>query len=381
MNINNFKKRKNGEYYKQCKNCNIKSSENKRKIIKKKVDKIDYDTNAFQKCVKCFGILEFIKFKETKKGFTKTCIECLENIKNYKKNKILKNTDNQTCTRCYILKDIEFFSIHKDGTLFKQCNECCEKYSEIRKNRKKIRKDEQMVKITENTLLCNRCLVIKDKSCFILRKTNIYNLHCIECNNNHMKYLEINKCVHGYLNKSMCKNCNGSSYCIHNKIKTYCSLCEGGSLCSHDTRKDRCIICRGSQFCEHDTLRTFCSKCNGGSFCEHKVRRVRCIECNFFGYLKERVSSRINKALKNNKVISSIEYLGCTIQTFKNYLENKFVEGMTWDNYGLVWHIDHIIPVLYNNPTIDDIIKRLHYLNTQPLWAKENISKGNRYIG
>ena len=32
-------------------------------------------------------------------------------------------------------------------------------------------------------------------------------------------------------------------------------------------------------------------------------------------------------------------------------------------------------------PTIDDIIKRLHYTNLQPMWAKENLSKGNKFIG
>ena len=54
---------------------------------------------------------------------------------------------------------------------------------------------------------------------------------------------------------------------------------------------------------------------------------------------------------------------------------------MTWENYGKIWHIDHIVPINYNNPTLEEVIKRLHYLNTQPLWASENISKGNRYIG
>lgn len=54
---------------------------------------------------------------------------------------------------------------------------------------------------------------------------------------------------------------------------------------------------------------------------------------------------------------------------------------MTWENYGKIWHIDHIVPINYKNPTLDEVIKRLHYLNTQPLWASENISKGNRYIG
>ena len=54
---------------------------------------------------------------------------------------------------------------------------------------------------------------------------------------------------------------------------------------------------------------------------------------------------------------------------------------MSWENYGKIWHIDHIIPISYKNPSLDEVIQRLHYLNTQPLWASENISKGNRYIG
>ena len=54
---------------------------------------------------------------------------------------------------------------------------------------------------------------------------------------------------------------------------------------------------------------------------------------------------------------------------------------MNWDNYGTDWHIDHIIPIKYQNPTIEEIEERLHYTNTQPMWAIENIKKGNRDIG
>ena len=53
---------------------------------------------------------------------------------------------------------------------------------------------------------------------------------------------------------------------------------------------------------------------------------------------------------------------------------------MSWENYGKVWEIDHIIPLMFENPTIEEIKERLHYKNTQPLWVYENYSKGNRYI-
>ena len=57
---------------------------------------------------------------------------------------------------------------------------------------------------------------------------------------------------------------------------------------------------------------------------------------------------------------------------------------MDWKNHG-EWQIDHIIPLQYHAngeaPTLDETIKRLHYTNTQPLWAADNIRKGNRWVG
>ena len=54
---------------------------------------------------------------------------------------------------------------------------------------------------------------------------------------------------------------------------------------------------------------------------------------------------------------------------------------MTWENYGKLWHIDHIIPIKYENPTLEETIERLHWSNTQPLYADLNISKSNKFIG
>jgi hypothetical protein len=45
---------------------------------------------------------------------------------------------------------------------------------------------------------------------------------------------------------------------------------------------------------------------------------------------------------------------------------------MNWDNYGEVWHIDHIISLKFKEngqePSIEDTIKRLHWTNAQSLF-------------
>jgi hypothetical protein len=76
-----------------------------------------------------------------------------------------------------------------------------------------------------------------------------------------------------------------------------------------------------------------------------------------------------------NKKYKTIEMLGIDFINYAKYLSNKFVNGMTLENYGSVWHIDHIIP-LASAKSEQELIKLLHYTNTQPLFAKDNLSKG-----
>ena len=74
----------------------------------------------------------------------------------------------------------------------------------------------------------------------------------------------------------------------------------------------------------------------------------------------------------------TLELLGCSIPELKIHLEKQFKNGMNWDNYGK-WHIDHIIPLskfdLFN---IKEQKKACYYTNLQPLWAKDNLKKGNK---
>jgi hypothetical protein len=86
-------------------------------------------------------------------------------------------------------------------------------------------------------------------------------------------------------------------------------------------------------------------------------------------------------ALKNNsKRGRTIELIGIDIVGLKNYLETKFTDGMTWENYGLYgWHIDHIIP-LSSAKNEDEFTKLCHYTNLQPLWAEDNLKKSNKVI-
>lgn len=98
--------------------------------------------------------------------------------------------------------------------------------------------------------------------------------------------------------------------------------------------------------------------------------------------LKGNVRSRISIYLRNRnikKFQSSWKLVGCTTQKLRTHIEKQFKPGMTWKNYKHDgWHVDHIIPISRAR-TKEEIYRLCHYTNLQPLWAKENIRKSNKY--
>lgn len=89
--------------------------------------------------------------------------------------------------------------------------------------------------------------------------------------------------------------------------------------------------------------------------------------------------SALNRFLKDKKN-TSFEIIGCTPQELKIHLENKFLDGMNWLNYGKYgWYIDHIVP-LSSAKNEEDLYKLFHYTNLQPLWATDNLKKKNKIL-
>lgn len=98
--------------------------------------------------------------------------------------------------------------------------------------------------------------------------------------------------------------------------------------------------------------------------------------------LRQNLRKRLRTAIKNKfKSGSAILDLGCSIEKFILWLEMYFQEGMNWNNYG-EWHIDHIKPLSkFDLENRDELLKACHFSNLQPLWAKDNLSKGNKECG
>lgn len=91
--------------------------------------------------------------------------------------------------------------------------------------------------------------------------------------------------------------------------------------------------------------------------------------------LRNRLRQAINKNYKSG---SAVRDLGCSIDKLKLWLEMHFEEGMSWDNQGL-WHIDHKVPLSkFDLTDRKQLLEAVHFTNLQPMWAEDNLSKGDR---
>jgi 5-methylcytosine-specific restriction endonuclease McrA len=107
------------------------------------------------------------------------------------------------------------------------------------------------------------------------------------------------------------------------------------------------------------------------------------------GRISRNVSTRFSAYLRGDgrPYVSkfSIKCLGYTFDTLKQHLESQFRPGMSWDNYGSEWHIDHIVPLsLHEHEDAMTLIKHAWSLNNlMPRWSTTGIAltHGDTQIG
>jgi hypothetical protein len=251
-----------------------------------------------------------------------------------------QKTPNPKCTKCKCYWKPDDTDIRTSGLFFKTCKKCRE-LSKQNKEKNKCQHGRQ-----RNT--------------------------CKECGG-------VSICEHGR-QRNTCKECGGASMCEHGRQRNTCKNCGGVSICEHGRRRSQCKTCGGSSICEHGKQRSVCKECDGSSFCIHGKRKNDCKECNLKLYLVnlQRVQLRrlLNATDVVKKTMPSIEYLGCPTEHFIEYIEKQFKEGMNWGNI----HLDHIKPVSkFNLDNEDEFLQCCNYKNFQPLFAKDNLEKSNKF--
>lgn len=192
----------------------------------------------------------------------------------------------------------------------------------------------------------------------------------------------------------------------------FCSDCKKTIKENSKKRPSRAVFFNKCKMCN----KLFCAKQSSTKFCSNKCACDSKRQANPEKYRKlyrrselkreqerpwlkmlKSQRRRINEVMRDarlRKKSRTFEMLGYTPEQLKSHIESQFVFGMTWDNYGSEWHVDHIKPVTwFNVKNEQDLAKIWDLSNLMPRWATNsiseryggfmmgNIEKGNRYQG
>lgn len=232
---------------------------------------------------------------------------------------------------------------------------------------------------------CHKCNTTKPRTEFYKNnnKKDGLKVHCKDCN---FKYQR------EYANKLLQERLIKKHLELENKTSKICKVCNIDEPFSAFNKSNEI----------KDGYKTICIECNNSAIAERKQKRREQTIANIpnqkakhlksmVAYVREKrkkdplfklkgdIRKIIGRCLRNNgytKRSKTYNILGCTFDELFNHIEKQFVEGMSWENRN-EWHIDHIVPIAFGN-TEEEIILINHYTNLRPLWAVDNISKGDK---
>lgn len=348
-------------------------------------------------CTYCNTKKPLIEFSIKKNGLLgrgsicKECIKLKVKIRNEKNLEIRKNSSitEKKCSKCNKLKCINDFAkdINKCDGLYSSCKDCNQEYI------KKYRKN-------------NKEKIAETKSKSVLKNTEHYTEYKKEWYNENKEVLNKRSKDNYELNKEEFKKVNK----IYRVKKRQEEVDEFNKILNKECPKCKVELPK-SKFKKSNSgkfgLATYCINCQENSKLilqeKRRLRSLKYYEINRIhllkdGYqrkkeklktdplfkLKHLLSHRIRRAIYDQKGMKSgktIELLGCTILEARNHIEKQFKDGMHWENHGNHgWHIDHIKPCSsFDLTKKEEQNECFNFKNLQPLWALENLKKGNKY--
>ncbi len=151
--------------------------------------------------------------------------------------------------------------------------------------------------------------------------------------------------------------------------KSHCKDCEN-KRARHYYKNNSEKVCKRTRRYQKD---------NREKYNENRRNRIKNDPSfKFCANTRRRISLSLQKQ-KANKSARTIKLLGCNFKNHEKHRESKFKNGMTWENYGTIWEMDHIIPCdLFDLTKASHQKKCFHYTNTQPLWATTAIAIDNK---
>ena len=226
--------------------------------------------------------------------------------------------------------------------------------------------------------ICNKCKIKKDFIYFSRDSSRIDGLacKCKECFK-HPKKLKIID------NHKVCIGCNKNKnlkdyYRNNGNSLGYDPICK---ICKIEYRKIKGLNKWNPKYngCNKEYKKIYFENNKEKIYKRIKIWKNKNPSIKLGYILRTQIGNYIRKG-KAKKHTSTTNILSCNVQELKVYLEKSFLIEMTWENWGKIWEIDHILPCSsFDLTKLEEQKKCFHYTNLQPLFKTTDIAKSFGY--
>jgi hypothetical protein len=318
-----------------------------------------------KRCSRCNNVFDLDNFdlcskNNPPKGYRPTCKKCFteKNVETHLKRREEKlitggrvelqrllAEGKKRCTICKEIKQVDknFYFNKSKNIHIAQCNDCVREKNGYKKSKYELSQEYlDAVELSKDGLKkCTVCLEIKPFDEFGKHKKSRFGLtwNCRSCKSKQDKEYRDNPIRRREL--------------LDKKSEYY-----------HKVKNDEWFKNYQKNRVRDYKKETSSLKSNPTRLIKSKLRKITC------GAFARRNKDWVKKGTKTENL------LGADFFVVKEFIERQFLSGMTWDNYGIEWNIDHVIPLDAAGDDVEMINRLCFYQNLSPAWVKVNYSKG-----